>query len=171
MPTHRLNERKGTPFNGFEGFGFDQEAFFRVLEEQDYVFFNKGHFYDSGAQIGMSNPRFLNVTDKDFDNLYTFVKDMDILMTDFSSIYIDYLLVKKPIILAPFDYEDYITGERPLYFDYNDLEGTRANDWDEVLHILREHTYCTPSDAQISRFHRYIDGNSAQRIAKHIQES
>ena len=171
MPTHRLNERKGTPFNGFEGFGFDQEEFFKVLDEQDYVFFNKGHFYDSGAQIGMSNPRFLNVTDKDFDNLYAFVKDMDILMTDFSSIYIDYLLVKKPIILAPFDYNDYITGERPLYFDYNDLEGARANNWDDVLHILREHTYFEPSSAQINRFHRYIDGNSAQRIAKHIQES
>ena len=171
MPTHRLNERKGTPFNGFDGFGFDQETFFKVLEEQDYVFFNKGHFYDSGAQIGMSNPRFLNVTDKDFDNLYTFVKDMDILMTDFSSIYIDYLLVKKPIILAPFDYDDYITGERPLYFDYNDLEGARANNWDEVLRILREGSYSDPSEAQISRFHRYVDGDSARRITAHIQEN
>lgn len=171
MPTHRLNERKGTPFNGFDGFGFNQSAFFKVLEEQDYVFFNKGHFYDSGAQIGMTNPRFLNVTDKDFDNLYTFVKDMDILMTDFSSIYIDYLLVKKPIILTPFDYEDYITGERPLYFDYNDLEGARANNWDEVLRILCERTYSPPSETQINRFHRYVDGNSALRIAAHIQEN
>ena len=116
----------------------------------------------------MSNPRFLNVTDNDFDNLYTFVKDMDILMTDFSSIYIDYLLMKRPVILAPFDYEEYITGERPLYFDYNDLEGARANNWDEVLHILRECTYSEPSDAQISRFHRYVDGNSAQRISERI---
>ena len=170
MPTHRINERKGTPFNGFDGFGFNQEAFFKVLEEQDYVFFNKGHFYDSDAQIGMSNPRFLNVMDKDFDNLYTFIKDMDILMTDFSSVYIDYLLVKKPVILAPFDYEDYITGERPLYFDYNDLEGVRANNWDEVLHILNEHAYSEPSEAQITRFHRYVDGNSAHRIAEHIKE-
>lgn len=169
MPTHRLNERKGTPFNGFEGFGFDQETFFQILEEQDYVFFNKGHFYDSGAQIGMSNPRFLNVTDKDFDNLYTFVKDMDMLMTDFSSIYIDYLLVKKPIILAPFDYDDYISSERPLYFDYNDLEGVKATNWDDVFTILRQRTYFNPTDEQISRFHRYVDGNSARRIAAHIQ--
>lgn len=171
MPTHRLNERKGTPFNGFEDFGFDQETFFQILEEQDYVFFNKGHFYDSSAQIGMSNPRFLNVTDKDFDNLYTFVKDMDILMTDFSSIYIDYLLVKKPIILAPFDYNDYISSERPLYFDYNDLEGVKASNWNDVFTILRERTYFNPTEEQISRFHRYIDGNSARRIASHIQSN
>ena len=119
----------------------------------------------------MSNGRFLNVTDKDFDNLYTCVKDMDVLMTDFSSIYIDYLLVKKPIILAPFDYDDYITGERPLYFDYDNLEGARANNWDEVLHVLREHAFSVPSELQIARFHRYVDGNSARRITAHIQEN
>ena len=76
--------------------------------------------------------------------------------------------MKKPIILTPFDYEDYITGERPLYFDYNDLEGARANNWDEVLRILCERTYSSPSETQINRFHRYVDGNSAQRISERI---
>lgn len=168
MPTHRLNALKGTPFNGFEGFGFDSSKFFNVLETQDYVFFNKGHFYDSGAGVKLNNDRFVNVTDADFDNLYTFVKDMDILITDFSSIYFDFILLGKPIITAPFDYEDYISNERPLYFDYSVWQAVRANDWNDMLQILTDRTYQNPDKKEISLFHKYADGNSCRRITDHL---
>lgn len=170
MPTHRVNARNGIPFNGFEGFGFDAKAFFETLEKGDFVFFNKGHFFDSCAKIEMAGERFVNLTDSDYDDLYSFIKDTDILITDFSSIYFDYLLLRKPIILSPFDYDDYIARERGLQFDYNEQEAVQARDWPSLLRILNEGLYFTPSEDNLKKFHKYTDGYSCRRYADRISE-
>lgn len=169
MPTHRIHGLNGRSFNPFEGFGFDKDCFLECLERGNYVFFYKGHFYDSEGKQDIDHERFIRITDSDFDNLYHFVKDMDILITDYSSIYFDFLLLKKPIILTPFDYQEYITHERPLYYDYHKtIEGNIANDWRQVFNMLLEESYSIPSDESISKFHAHIDGNSANRIAQHV---
>lgn len=170
MPTHRLHGLSGKPFSPFEGNGFEPEKLFKLLEEKDYVFFYKGHFYDSGASVKLSHPRFVDVTHSSMDVLYRFVKDMDILITDYSSIYFDYLLLKKPIVLTPFDYEEYIKSERPLYFDYFSLEAPKANNWDELISIL-EGDLKDPSDEEVSKYLSHTDGNSSERIFNHIQKS
>ena len=170
MPTHRINSRKNSPFNGFEAFGFDSERFFKVLEKGDYVFLNKGHFYDQGAAVALTNERFVNVTDTDYDDLYLLVKDMDMLITDFSSIYFDFLLLRKPVILAPFDYDEYVSSERPLQFDYNEQEGVRTNNWNELFDVLDKRTYYSPSQETIDKFHKYSDGESSRRIVERTKK-
>ncbi len=170
MPTHRLLARKGVPFNGFEGFGFNKEQFFRLLENKDYVFFNKGHFCDADADINIKNERFVNLTDSDFDNLYLLIKDMDILITDFSSVYFDFLLTSKPIILAPFDYDEYVTKERTLQFDYNEQKAIQAHDWPELLAILSQKTFSSPTEEEILKFHNHKDGNSSKRLILRLKD-
>lgn len=168
MPTHRTTGPGGATFSPFDGFGFDSKAFFDVLEKNDIVFFYKGHFFDTTAKVDITNDRFVRVTDNMFDVLYRFVKDMDILITDYSSIYFDYLLLGRPIILTPFDYEDYILNQRHLYFDYDSLEAVKAYNWDQLLLILEKETYQKPSKKEIDRFFDHVDANSSKRIAEHI---
>lgn len=170
MPTHRLHGLSGKPFSPFEGNGFDQEKLFKLLEEKNYVLFYKGHFYDSGVSVQLKHPRFADVTHSSIDILYRFVKDMDILITDYSSIYFDYLMLKKPIVLTPFDYQEYIKSERPLYFDYYSLEAPKANDWDELITILKNDLQ-EPSDEEVSKYLSHTDGNSSERIFNHIQKT
>jgi CDP-glycerol glycerophosphotransferase len=169
MPTHRINEHKGVPFNGFDGFGFDSTRFFDVLQKNDYVFFNKGHFYDSNADIRIENERFLNVNDSMYDDLYAFIKDMDILITDFSSVYFDFILLGRPVILAPFDYDEYVSKERPLQFDYNEQEGVQVHDWNELMDVLENRKYFDSSDENIAKFHKHRDGESCRRITQHLK--
>lgn len=168
MPTHRTTGPGGTTFSPFDGFGFDRTSFFNVLEKNDIVFFYKGHFFDTTAKVDLSNDRFVRVTDDMFDVLYRFVKDMDILITDYSSIYFDYILLGRPIILTPFDYEDYILNQRHLYFDYDSIEAAKAYNWDQLLHILEEKSYQKPSKQETNRFIDHVDANSCKRIAEHI---
>lgn len=168
MPTHRTTGPGGATFSPFDGFGFNQKAFFDLLEQKNLVFFYKGHFFDTTAKVDLSNERFVRVNDDMFDVLYRFVKDMDILITDYSSIYFDYLLLSKPIILTPFDYEDYIHNQRHLYFDYDSLEAVKAYNWDQLMCILDNETYQKPSKKEIDRFFDHVDANSSKRIVKHI---
>lgn len=48
---------------------------------------------------------------------YTFLREIDLLITDYSSIYSDYLLLNRPSMLFPFDFKEYSEekGERINY--------------------------------------------------------
>lgn len=47
------------------------------------------------------------------------MKLSDILITDYSSVYMDYLLLDRPIVFFPYDYEKYTQKDRGLLFDYD----------------------------------------------------
>lgn len=169
MPTHRLHGLDGSPFNPFEGYNFNSTKFLDCLELGDYVYFYKGHFYDSKNNVDIKHDRFVRIKDEDFDNLYRLVKDMDILITDYSSIYFDYLLLNRPIILTPFDYDFYIGKERPLYYDYkSNIEGNTVENWDDLIRMLSDKTYTCPSNSLIEKYHKYRDGQSCKRIADNV---
>jgi CDP-glycerol glycerophosphotransferase (TagB/SpsB family) len=90
-------------------------------------------------------------------------------MTDYSSVYFDFLLLNKPIILTPFDKKEYLATSREMYFDYEkEIEGIRANDWNEVINILKEKKYYVPSKKTIDKFNEHQDGNSTKRVTDYI---
>lgn len=164
MPTHRdMVSRQGRAFNPFEEAGFDQEIFDRVLERRNMVLLYKGHFFDSRSK-GIQDGRIITITDDDYDDMYTFIKDVDILLTDYSSIYFDFLLLRKPIILFPFDRQEYCTRSRPFYFDYEQMEAVKVYDWAELAVLLDRREYVPPSEEEIRRFNRYTDGKTCQRL-------
>lgn len=172
MPTFRDNlYQNNEPFNPFHQFNFSIERFSIFLDEVNAVFFYKGHFYDIlNRKLSKStNDRLVLMNESMYDDLYSFIKDADILITDYSSIYFDFLLLKKPVILAPFDKEDYCNNSRSMYFDYdNEIEGIRAYDWNDVMNIVREKKYYVPSQKTIDKFHKYQDGNSSKRITDYL---
>lgn len=52
-------------------------------------------------------------------DLYPFMRECDALITDYSGIFYDYLLLDRPMIFFAPDLEAYLE-DRPLYFDYED---------------------------------------------------
>lgn len=172
MPTFRDNlQENGKPFDPFSVFGFSMERFVSLLNEVNAVFLYKGHYYDIQNQhLGKSGDgRFVLVDESMYDDMYSFIKDVDILMTDYSSIYFDFLLLKRPVILAPFDKEEYYKSSRLMYFDYdNEIKGVRAFDWNEVMEIIREKKYYVPEQKVIDGFHEYQDGNSTERVTNYF---
>ena len=172
MPTHRdKSTREGHPFNPFDEAGFDVAALDEILEKGNYILLYKGHFFDSSNNGVNSSSRIITVSDQSYDDMYTFIKDVDILITDYSSIYFDFLLCNKPVILFPFDEEDYVHNSRPFYFDYSLLEGAHVYSWKELCQCLAEETYYVPSQKTKHLFNDYCDGNSCKRIVEMITEN
>ena len=73
---------------------------------------------------------FEKISGKGFENIliidadsdpYVLLKITDILVTDYSSIYFDFLLLDRPIIFFDYDREKYVTESRELYFDYESI--------------------------------------------------
>lgn len=80
------------------------------------IFVFKFHTY---TNLTNSRENFSNILwfDNELD-VYPALKMMDLLITDYSSIYMDYLLLNKPVLYYPYDYEKYITKDRAIQFDY-----------------------------------------------------
>jgi CDP-glycerol glycerophosphotransferase len=170
MPTHRdACTRTGRPFDPFSEVGFDAAALNEVLERNNMVFLYKGHFYDAANHGAGGNGRLRTITDDDYDDQYTFIKDIDLLITDYSSIYFDFLLCRKPILLFPFDEEAYMAQSRPFYFDYRLMEAARVYNWKELVAALQTHNFHAPTDEEVSRFHAHVDGESCRRLMEHLQ--
>ncbi|MEM8201763.1 CDP-glycerol glycerophosphotransferase family protein, partial [Morganella morganii] len=62
----------------------------------------------------------------------------DLLITDYSSIYFDFLLLNKPIIFLPYDIETY-QSQVGLNFDYNfSTPGPKPKTQNEFIHEIHQ---------------------------------
>lgn len=72
----------------------------------------------------------------------------DMLITDYSSVYIDYLMLDRPIIFSRFDEDSFFVDERALYFDLEAVSwGPYLKSWRELQYLVRSlRTNDLPSD-------------------------
>lgn len=109
---------------------FDRDDFQMFLEENNILFCIKLHpkskLNEEFKNIQGEN---IMVINKDADP-YVFLRMADVLITDYSSIYFDYLLIDRPIIFFAYDLEEYLNDSREMYFDYDEFTpGEKVNDY------------------------------------------
>lgn len=116
------------------------------LEEHKIFLCIRMHLYDQTGyewlekrDVSGSRIRFLN-EDRQADVMEV-LNGFDLLITDYSSIYIDYLLTGKPIIFLPYDKEEYL-GKRGMNFDYDTVTpGPKPKTLSELLISIEEMLY------------------------------
>lgn len=131
MPTWREDRSDFIELSGIDFAKLD-----RVLKEQHALFLLKLH-PATRLNVDLSQcSNILNV-DKDMD-IYSILPLTDFLITDYSSIYYDYILMKaKGILLFPFDYADYISKDRDLAFDFDTYTpGDRVYNFSDMLQFI-----------------------------------
>ena len=80
------------------------------------------------------------------DEMNQILRKANLLITDYSALFADFLLFDKPIIFANFDHDKYVK-EKGLFVDYNTLPGIKAQDWNEIyLHLKEIFIYNIDSD-------------------------
>ena len=73
----------------------------------------------------------------DAGDIYPLLSRIDLLITDYSSIFFDYLFVNRPILFFPYDYEKYISEDRDLKYDYFSITpGPKCYNQDELQRAL-----------------------------------
>lgn len=113
MPTFRDSEQKFFDV-------VDLEQFQWFLEENHYVFCAKLH-PKSKLREKFQRMESRNIVNIDADtDPYVFIPVSDMLVTDYSSIYFDYLFTGKPIVFFDYDLETYLKDSREMYFDYKE---------------------------------------------------
>lgn len=135
MPTFRQSE---TLF--FEN--FDKKDFQRFLNDNNILFCIKLHPKSKlNSEFKNIQSENIMVIDKDADP-YVFLKFADVLITDYSSIYFDYLLLDRPMIFFDYDLKEYLSDSRKMYFDYDKFTpGRKAESYVELKKALSDALY------------------------------
>lgn len=129
-PTHRKEGQ--IPFPLEENFDFQRLN--QWCREHQAVFVIKRHFYHREDPVDFSGfSNIADITEKSMD-IQEILMDTDLLVTDYSSTYIDYLLLDRPMVFYDFDYQDYLKTDREMYYNYEDVTpGYKAETFDRLL--------------------------------------
>ena len=147
---------------------FDFELFNKELGE-DYVIFFRYHpkfqvFEDnnessSNRDESSSNhyENYINVSN--YPNINELLLISDALITDYSSIMVEFVLLSKPIIFYPYDLDYYITNERGFYFDYENVPGLIAKDTNDIVKTIKDSNFNEESNFDIKKISSFVNDN------------
>ena len=86
----------------------------------------------------------------------------DILITDYSSCFFDYLLLDKPIVHYIYDYSFFRNEDRGLYYDAEDVcAGECPKDIESLIHNIEEYLNDSSKDSNLrkERLNKYVSHN------------
>jgi CDP-glycerol glycerophosphotransferase (TagB/SpsB family) len=171
-PTHRNEglEGKVSKVISIEKMtGINEEL--KKLNAKMYI---KLHFTEEHKieELNMANVVLLK-SDPFFD-IQEFLCRTDLLITDYSSVYFDYLLLDRPIIFFAYDLEDYVANDRGFYEKYEDVTpGDLVKDWDGAINSIKKcindpDRFKTERKLLREKYWEFQDGKSSERVYQEI---
>ncbi len=166
-PTYREKFISKDPFNDNELVELNN-----FCKEQDYLFLIKAHFNEE--ILTLKNLENIKVIEKGADTQELLLLT-DVLITDYSSIYFDYLLLNRPIILYTYDYEEYVS-KRGIFYDHLEeiAPGPIAYNFKEFMKKLHNISRIN-KEYELKRlklkkyFNKFDNGNSSERLLKFLK--
>lgn len=130
-----------------------------------YFFINLHPKYRSQTRnLNLNNIFFIEESD-----IYPLLPYFDLLITDYSSIFADFLLLERPIVFYPYDFESYCAAEK-LTIDYqNQTPGPKVTNPEQlktaILDNLKNDLYQKEKSTMRKFYYQYQDGKAAERIS------
>jgi CDP-glycerol glycerophosphotransferase (TagB/SpsB family) len=147
----------------------DMQRLEMVLEEKKYHLILSLHpKFARKEHTRSAASKHISYIDSGWD-IYPYLKNIDVLITDYSSLYVDFLLLDRPMIFYTYDYEKYRT-EMGLHEDYLALTpGQHPSTLDALLSAITEEDEYTDKRASVRQIlFSHNDGNSSERIVEAI---
>lgn len=163
-PTYRRG--KGVKFFPFPD--FDIQEFEKFLEDNKIIILLRSHPYDKAVTV-FSSKRIILFDYNICNDVNEILPEVDILVTDYSSIYFDYLLLNRPCIFVPYDLEEY-KKTVGLLLDYDVFAaGPKVLTYKRFVESIKEilegiDPYSNKRSRLKTIFHEYQKENSCERI-------
>jgi CDP-glycerol glycerophosphotransferase (TagB/SpsB family) len=190
MPTFHVHENSGLA-SGQEELNdsikikdFNYAEFDKFLDENNMICISKVHHAEERTVSAKNQRRELNnfifISNKDLDenglDLYEVLNCADILLTDYSSIYGDFLFMNKKTIFIPTDIKEYREKKGILLEPYDFwTAGPKVTTQESLQHELinsfeGEDIFKTKREELQNLFFKYKDNKSCERVWDLIDE-
>lgn len=139
MPTHRNYGGKKGKIEHI-GQGIDYERLSEVLQKYGYTFVIKQHRWNTKSKaLRNQYPNIVDISAQNYNiDTQLLLKYTDILITDYSSVYTDFLLLDRPVVFYCYDKDAYL-NKWELNFDYDYVTpGPKVFDSDELIDALEK---------------------------------
>ena len=134
-----------------------------TLQQKNELFILKLHPFSQIDVSGLSQFSHIAVYPSVSD-IYTVLPFIDCLITDYSSIYTDFLMMNKEIILFVFDYDKYVKSSYDLEnYDYY-FVGKRAESFTKLLDVINSGEDCHVPKEYYQRLMDYFWDNNSKDI-------
>ena len=131
-PTYR--DDKKTKWFNFQD--FDINVLKTYLKENGILLCLRAHLEDEGLYGVCDGDNIIDLSSKVIDDITSYLYLFDMLITDYSSMYIDYLLLDRPMIFLPYDKEEYLLS-RGMNFEYDAVTpGAKPSNFKEFLNEI-----------------------------------
>lgn len=168
-PTFRDNSAVISPFPE------DLSGYNERLKENNYLFLVKKHPWQQNLKVDSSLSNIIDLSEK-VDDIHELLPFVDVLVTDYSGIFFDFILTGKPVIYYSYDLEEYLNKCRGLYFNYQEfLPGPFAFNESELFHHLftidtwsNTSEYIHKYTALLNCYNDYTDGDFSKRTLEFL---
>ncbi|OIQ18383.1 MAG: hypothetical protein BM556_08975 [Bacteriovorax sp. MedPE-SWde] len=187
-PTFRLGygeDQGNKDFSNIFGLEkFDSSLFNKFLKENNHIFVYKLHPNEEpflGQYINNIDPEFSfnlsnTVLEKENLDLYEVLGGVDLLITDYSGIYFDFLLLNRPCVFCPIDLEAYTKNRGFLMDPYDDwTPGPKvygqSDLQEEIDKSISDKRYFEEDRLRLNRIiNHFHDGRSRSRIQSELEK-
>ncbi len=174
----RLNQNDNVSYNEINPYNVDfLERVNETLKEQNALLVIKPHPMDDAVLPKRAYSNLFYVTDSSISemgyNLYSLLSHCDALVTDFSSIYFDFLMLDRPIAFAGLDFEDYCKNRGFVVEDARSLmPGESLESAEEfikfILSVLSGEDNYKEQRKKVSALVNCHKGGGCERVLKSI---
>jgi CDP-glycerol glycerophosphotransferase (TagB/SpsB family) len=171
-PTFRkLKKTKWFPFNDY-----NPEVIAGFLESKKYLLLLRSHPNEKLEMDAFRKYSFriLDASQNRIENIYDLLLLTDLIVTDYSSVFIEGVLKDIPSLFLPYDLDTY---ERGLAFNYNEwvpgsIVTSQKQFIEEIQHSLNNKNRNREKRAKLrNRFFSAADGKSTERVIHFLEKN
>ena len=151
------------------------DEFNALLQKRNAVLLLKLHSNDVARLPDLT--RYSNILLADHHVDFTpLLRWVDVLITDYSSVWVDFLVLNRPIVFFAYDLDEYLAQSRSMYFDYISVTpGPKARNFAELVSILDsilighyDDQWAAERQERLAQFYSRIDDRAAERVCHEL---
>ena len=162
-PTWRDNQHDAKA-----GYVYDCPVDFELLREKladEYVILFRAH-YLVADNFDFESFRGFVINVSDYDDINELYVISDMLVTDYSSVFFDYAILKRPMLFYMYDMESYRDEIRGFYLDVSSLPGKIVKTEDELIRGIKNAANDEYDiDGFNAKYNSLNDGSASKRLA------
>jgi CDP-glycerol glycerophosphotransferase (TagB/SpsB family) len=109
-------------------------------------------------------------------DIYPLLPHIDCMITDYSSIFFDFLLLDRPLLFFPYDYNKFIENKGRITFNYFDqipgpkiYSGSAFQEYIKLLSNGRD-PHASEREELLDRMHYFQDGQATERSVEILHD-